>query len=104
MKNKICLAHKLQLALIAVPTEVTKIHTSFQNWICFVNIVTGSTKHHDELEASRIVELEHLIETGQFDTGIGANQIGILQYPENSRWSLYFKSVFSLIRLYGPTC
>ncbi|XP_059663515.1 uncharacterized protein LOC132309200 [Cornus florida] len=34
----------------------------------------------------------------------GANQIGNLQRPGDTRWSSHFDSVCSLIKLFGPTC
>ncbi|XP_059671069.1 uncharacterized protein LOC132316609 [Cornus florida] len=40
----------------------------------------------------------------EIETGRGANQIGSLQRPRDTRWSSHFDSVCSLIRLFGPTC
>ncbi|XP_059638073.1 uncharacterized protein LOC132279995 [Cornus florida] len=40
----------------------------------------------------------------ELETGRGANQIGNLQRPGDTRWSSHFDSVCSLIRLFGPTC
>jgi hypothetical protein len=49
--------------------------------------------------------MEHLIELNEFETGSGANQIGILQRPDDSdtRWSSHYDSVCRLIKPYKPT-
>ena len=36
--------------------------------------------------------------------GKGINQVGGLQRPGDSRWSSRFKSICSLIKMYGTTC
>ena len=96
-----CLAHQLQLALVAAASEVAEVLSKLG---FFINIVTSSSKRHDQLEASQLIEITRLIEIGELDTGRGSNQIGTLQRPGDTRWSSHFKSVCSLIRLYGPTC
>ncbi|XP_057247404.1 uncharacterized protein LOC104884624 [Beta vulgaris subsp. vulgaris] len=57
-----CLAHQLQLSLIAAAREVSD----------------SSSKRHDELHDSQVAELEHLIEIEEVDTGKGMNQIDLL--------------------------
>ena len=99
-----CLAHQLQLALVAASREVTDVHTFFQNLNFIINIVTSSSKRNDELQAAQVVENARLIESGELDTGRGANQIGTLQRPGDTRWSSHFTSINSLIRLFTPTC
>ncbi|KAM0827453.1 hypothetical protein ACQ4PT_068178 [Festuca glaucescens] len=47
--------------------------------------------------------MEHLIELCELETGRGANQIGTLQRPCDTRWSSHYASVCSLIKRYGPT-
>ncbi|XP_056699421.1 uncharacterized protein [Spinacia oleracea] len=44
-----CLAHQLQLALIAAAREVGEVHDFFKDLIFIVNTVSSSTKRHDEL-------------------------------------------------------
>jgi hypothetical protein len=36
--------------------------------------------------------------------GKEVNQVGGLKWPGNSRWSSHFKSICSLIKMYGATC
>ncbi|XP_074374184.1 uncharacterized protein LOC141714569 [Apium graveolens] len=98
-----CLAHQLQLALVAVKREVPQIHTFFQNMVFIINAVTSSSKRHDELQANQIAEIEHLKEIEEIQTGKGLNKIGTLQRPGDTRWSSHFTAIYSLIRMYGAT-
>ncbi|XP_021770498.1 zinc finger MYM-type protein 1-like [Chenopodium quinoa] len=98
-----CLAHQLQLALVAASREVPQIHTFFQQLIFVVNVVTSSSKRHDELQATQLAEIEHLVEIEGLETGKGLNQIGTLQRPGDTRWSSHYKSISSLLRMYCAT-
>ena len=40
----------------------------------------------------------------ELETGTGANQIGTLKRAGDSRWGSYFNSIYSLMRMFGPTC
>ncbi|XP_021757950.1 zinc finger MYM-type protein 1-like [Chenopodium quinoa] len=95
-----CLAHQLQLALVAAAREVPQIHTFFQQLIFVVNVVTSSTKQHDELQATQLAEIQHLVEIEGLETGKGLNQIGTLQRPCDTRWSSHYRSICSLLRMY----
>eukprot|EP00258_Populus_trichocarpa_P027199 XP_024443218.1 uncharacterized protein LOC18094291 [Populus trichocarpa] len=99
-----CLAHQLQLALIAAAREISDVHTFFQNLIFIINIVSASCKRNDELRAFQTATIEHLVDIGEIETGKGVNQVGGLQRPGDSRWSSHFKSICSLIKMYGATC
>jgi hypothetical protein len=61
-------------------------------------------KRNDELRAFQATTIEHLIDIGKIETGKRVNQVGGLQRPGDSRWSTHFKSICSLINLYGSTC
>ncbi|TYI40299.1 hypothetical protein ES332_A02G152300v1 [Gossypium tomentosum] len=67
------------------------------------NGLQGSSKHHDELQANQIAELEHLIEIEELEIGKCVNQIGTLQQLGDTRWSYYYKSICSLLKMYGAT-
>ena len=43
------------------------------------------------------------IELGEFDTGRGLNQIGSLKKSGDTRWSSHYKSVKSLLKLFGAS-
>ncbi|XP_021735741.1 uncharacterized protein LOC110702344 [Chenopodium quinoa] len=106
LKNEICAAlshHDLSLqnlALVAAAREVPQIHTFFQQLIFVVNVVTSSTKRHDELQETQLAEIQHLVEIEGLETGKGLNQIGTLQRPCDTRWSSHYRSICSLLRMY----
>ncbi|XP_021728758.1 zinc finger MYM-type protein 1-like [Chenopodium quinoa] len=98
-----CLAHQLQLALIAAAREVAEVHDFFKDLIFIVNTVSSSSKRYDELQASQIAELENLIEIEEVETGKGLNQISTLQRPGDTRWSSHYKLIYSLLKMYNAT-
>jgi len=69
-----------------------------------INIVGSSSKRHDELQAAQVVEIESLIVSNKIETGKGANQIGTLQRPGDTRWSSHYRSICSLIKMFGSAC
>ncbi|XP_052627210.1 uncharacterized protein LOC111916470 [Lactuca sativa] len=79
-----CFAHQLQFALVAASKDVTE--------------------HNDQLQDAQIVEISHLIQVDEIESGKGKNQIRSLQRPIDTRWSSHFKSICSLMRLCGPSC
>ncbi|KAJ1289910.1 hypothetical protein BS78_02G201200 [Paspalum vaginatum] len=81
-----CFAHQLQLALVAASKEVTEVYNFFEHLAVVVNVVASSYKRNDELRAN------------QLETG--ANQIGALQSPCETRWSSHFSSICRLLKLY----
>jgi hypothetical protein len=97
-----CFAHKLQLALVAASREAKYVHQFFENLNFIINIVVGSSKRNDELQSTQVVEIESMISSNEIETGRGANQIGTLQQPGDTRWSS--NSVCSLIRMFPATC
>ncbi|XP_059664130.1 uncharacterized protein LOC132309886 [Cornus florida] len=99
-----CLAHRLQLALVAASREVIVVHQFFSNLNFIINNIGASCKRIDELHYAKVMEIAHLIDLDELETGRGANQIGNLQRPGDTRWSSHFDSVCSLIRLFSPTC
>uniref|UniRef100_A0A452ZJK5 DUF4371 domain-containing protein n=1 Tax=Aegilops tauschii subsp. strangulata TaxID=200361 RepID=A0A452ZJK5_AEGTS len=98
-----CMAHQLQLALVAASREVHDVHNFFQNANFIINVVSASTKRNDELLANKAAEIARKIELGELDTGKGQNQIGTLQRPGDTRWSSHFKSIQSLQKMFGAT-
>ncbi|XP_061953623.1 uncharacterized protein LOC133676067 [Populus nigra] len=83
--------------------EISDVHTFFQNLIFIINIVSASCKRNDELRAFQAATIEHLVDICEIEMDKGVNQVG-LQRPGDSRWSLHFKSICSLIKMYGATC
>ena len=98
-----CMAHQLQLALVAASREVHEVHNFFQNANFVINVVSSSTKRNDELLANQAAEIARLVELGELDTGRGQNQIGTLQKPGDTRWSSHYKSIQSLKKMFAAT-
>uniref|UniRef100_A0A8I6YLF5 HAT C-terminal dimerisation domain-containing protein n=1 Tax=Hordeum vulgare subsp. vulgare TaxID=112509 RepID=A0A8I6YLF5_HORVV len=97
-----CLAHQLQLALVAASREVNEVHNFFQHANFVVNTVSASPKRNELLE-NQAAEIAGEIELGELDTGRGANQIGSLQRAGDTRWSSHYKSIKSLLKMFAAT-
>nr|KAJ0194982.1 hypothetical protein LSAT_V11C700366410 [Lactuca sativa] len=69
-----------------------------------INVISSSSKRNDQLQDAQIAEITHLIEVDEIESGKGKNQIRTLQRPGDTRWSSHFKSICSLMRLFGPSC
>src|SRR5688500_8873403 len=52
-KREKCMAHQLQLALVAASREVQEVHNFFQHATFIINVVSSSTKRNDELLAAQ---------------------------------------------------
>lgn len=98
-----CMAHQLQLALVAASREVHEVHNFFQHANFIINVVSVSPKRNDELLATQAEEISREIELGELDTGRGANQMSSLQRPGDTRWSSHYKSIQSLKKMFGAT-
>ena len=99
-----CLAHRLQLALVAASREVAIVHQFFTKLTSIVNIVSASCKRNDELKAAQATEVAHLIAINEFESSKGLNQIGTLQRAGDTRWGSHLSSISSLIRMFNATC
>ncbi|XP_074580574.1 uncharacterized protein LOC141836984 [Curcuma longa] len=96
-----CYAHRLQLALVAASNDVVPVCQFFQKLLFIVNTVDSSAKRHDELRDSQVIELAHLLDIGELETGQGANQVGSLQRPGDTRWGSHLKSISSLMNMFN---
>ncbi|KAH9667247.1 TTF-type domain-containing protein [Citrus sinensis] len=99
-----CLAHRLQLALVAVSHEVVLVHHFFTKLTSIANIVGASCKRHDELKRAQAADIEYMISIDELESGRGLNQIGTLLRPGDTRWSSHFRSVSNLIKMFSATC
>ncbi|KAJ4758267.1 zinc finger MYM-type-like protein [Rhynchospora pubera] len=98
-----CMAHQLQLALIAASREAIEVHNFFQEAIHIVNIVSASAKRNDELISRHVETIIREVDLGELDTGKGLNQVCALQRPTETGWSSHYKSICSLRRLFDAT-
>jgi hypothetical protein len=97
------MAHQLQFALVAASREVHEVHNFFQNANFIINVVSVSPKRNAELLANQAAEITREIELGELDTGRGANHIGSLQRPGDTRWSSHYRSILSLTKMFAAT-
>ena len=74
-----CLAHWLQLALVAAAREVISVHQFFSQLTFAVNIVGSSCKRHDQLQVAQASEIEKMLAIDELETGKGLNQIGAIK-------------------------
>ncbi|GJN08206.1 hypothetical protein PR202_ga26101 [Eleusine coracana subsp. coracana] len=98
-----CFAHQLQLALVDASKEVIEVHTFFEDLATVVNTVISSTKRNDDSHDYQVAEIGQLIELDELETESGANQIGTLRRPGDTRGSSHYDSVCSLLKRYKPT-
>ncbi|XP_021801279.1 zinc finger protein 862-like [Prunus avium] len=99
-----CLAHRLQLALVASSREVIHVHHFFTKLTSIVNIVGASCKRNDELKNAQAAEIEHMIAIDELETRKGMNQIGTLQRAGDTRWGSHLKSITSLVNMFSAIC
>ncbi|XP_061342597.1 uncharacterized protein LOC133288795 [Gastrolobium bilobum] len=76
-----CLAHRLQLALVA-----------------------ASHERNDELKAAQKIEIARMIAIDELESGVGLNQIGTLHRAGATRWSSRYNSICSLFKMFKSTC
>jgi hypothetical protein len=67
-----------------------------------VNTVDSSSKHHDELHDTQMVELARLLAIDELETGQGANQIRSLKRPGETRWGSHLGSICGLMDMFNP--
>ncbi|XP_058179979.1 uncharacterized protein LOC131298514 [Rhododendron vialii] len=98
-----CFVHRLQLALVAAAETESSIWLFFSKLTSVVTLVDASPKRHTELQSAQAIEIEHMLDTGEHETGRGANQIGTLHRPGTTRWSSNFDSICSLVDMFTAT-
>ena len=69
-----------------------------------INLVGVSPKRHSKLKFARKTEITEMLNSGELETGTGANQICTLTRPGATRWSSHYSSVNRLIDMFGATC
>ena len=74
-----CFAHRLQLALVMASREVIPIHKFFSKLTLIVNVITSSSKRHNQLQSIHAIQLEQLIASDNLERERGLNQVNILK-------------------------
>ncbi|XP_058192114.1 uncharacterized protein LOC131309510 [Rhododendron vialii] len=98
-----CFAHRLQLALVVAAETESSIWLFFSKLTSIVTLVDASPKRHTELQSAQAIEIEHMLDTSERETGIGANQIGTLHRSGTTHWSSNFDSICNLIDMFTAT-
>ena len=99
-----CFAHHLQLALVIASKQVVLISGFFLKLILVIKTINALFKHNEQLKVVNTNEIVRLIDLEELETRSGLNQIGTLQQLVETRWSSHFRAVFSLLRMFTPTC
>ena len=99
-----CFAHHLQLALVIASKQVVLISGFFLKLILVIKTINASCKRNEQLKGVNTNEIARLIDLEELETRSGLNQIGTLQQLVETRWSSHFRAVFSLLRMFTPTC
>ncbi|XP_026439587.1 zinc finger MYM-type protein 1-like [Papaver somniferum] len=68
-----CLAHRLQLALVAEAKEVIPVDQFFIKLNMIINIVGASSKRKDELMIAQAANIKYMISIDEIETGSGLN-------------------------------
>ena len=68
-----------------------------------INLISASPKRHIESHYTQVIEIAHMIATGEHETSREANQISNLHRSGTTGWSSHFDSICSLIDTYGTT-
>ncbi|KAJ9174848.1 hypothetical protein P3X46_013449 [Hevea brasiliensis] len=98
-----CFPHRLHLALVATSREVISGHQFFSKLTLITNVVSSSSKRHDQLQAGQIVEVEKLIANHEPKTGKGLNKVGTIKRASDTRWSSHLSFVRSLVIMFEAT-
>ncbi|KAL9678535.1 hypothetical protein QQ045_016379 [Rhodiola kirilowii] len=98
-----CFAYRLQLALNDVAKGVPDVWQFFSTLTTIVSFVDSSAKRNSMLKGYREGEIQDLLAVGTLETGSGMNQASTLQRAGATRWGSHFRSISSLIKLFGAT-
>ncbi|XP_021829144.1 zinc finger MYM-type protein 1-like [Prunus avium] len=99
-----CFAHRLQLELVAASKDVAPIWIFFSTLNSIINLITASPKRHGELQSTQEIDIAHMIDTGERETGRGLNQIGTLHRPGATHWGSHYDSCSDLLNMFNASC
>ena len=96
-----CFAHQLQLTLVSVANNHSKIATFFKTIAILSNIVGASCKCRDILREKQFEKVIEGIANGDILTGRGLNQETTLKRAGDTRWGSHYGTLMSLICLFS---
>ena len=80
-----CMAHHLQLALVAASRKLILVHQFFLKLTSIINIVGDSCKCNDELQVAQAIKVAKVIAIDELETGKEANQICCMQRARDTQ-------------------
>nr|GEY11120.1 hypothetical protein [Tanacetum cinerariifolium] len=93
-----CLAHQLQLVIVAVAKHHEGLVKFFEKLIGVINVVSSSCKRKYMIRDDYKVRVEAEISAGVVETGRGLNQEITLIRPGDTRWGSHYKTIVSLFK------
>ncbi|RWR76195.1 zinc finger MYM-type protein 1-like protein [Cinnamomum micranthum f. kanehirae] len=96
-----CLAHQLQLALVAVAKDNKLIAAFFDSVSMVLNVVGGSCKRHDMLQNIQAAKVVDALNSSELESGRGLNQKTSLKRPGDTRWGSHFDTLINLIHMFS---
>ncbi|GMI80090.1 hypothetical protein like AT1G19260 [Hibiscus trionum] len=99
-----CLAHRLQLTLVAASKEVIPVAQFFSYLTIIINLIMSSCKRQDQLRDAQASYIADMIAIEELETGKRKNQIGTLQRAGDTRWGSHLTSLCSLLKMFDATC
>ena len=95
-----CFAHQLQLTLVAVAENHSKIFTFFETIAILSNVVRASCKRRDILREKQVENVIQGICLGEILTERGLNQETTLKRTGDTRWGSHYGTLISLLGLF----
>ena len=95
-----CFAHQLQLTLVTVVENHSKISTFFKTVAILSNVVGASCKDRDIFREKQVENVIQGICLGEILTGRGLNQKTILKRTGDTRWGFHYGTLISLLGLF----
>ncbi|CAN1129384.1 Zinc finger MYM-type protein 1 [Linum perenne] len=97
-----CFAHRLQLTLVSSAKDCDPIWDFYSILDKVINIVKSSPKRNTELQEHHRRHIDAMLESGDIQSGQGANQMTTLK-PGATCWSSHYSSVKSIISMFSAT-
>ncbi|KAJ9560496.1 hypothetical protein OSB04_005656 [Centaurea solstitialis] len=99
-----CFAHQLQLALVFVAKNHTKINDFFDVVSRLLNIIGSSYKRRDNLRRKQATKVVAALAEGELESGTGLNQEVGIKRPCDTRWGSHFASLLNIQTIYPSIC
>ncbi|XP_023737695.2 uncharacterized protein LOC111885683 [Lactuca sativa] len=96
-----CLAHQLQLVVVAVAKKHDGVSDFFEQISSVVNVVCVSCKRKDLLRQQARQRVQKGLCSGELETGRGLNQETTLGRVGDTRWGSDFNTLTSLMKLFA---